>query len=78
MKEKILPSFLYHWGPCIVIQSHTDKGELSAPDGEDRSRGADGPLLGAGAGGLRWGSGMRTTSRCCRANVPRAAVPAEQ
>lgn len=27
--EKTLPSFRYHWGPHIVIQSYTNKGRFS-------------------------------------------------
>lgn len=29
MKKKILPSFLYHWGPRIAIRSYVNKGSFS-------------------------------------------------
>lgn len=70
LKKKILPTFLYHWDPCIV-NSILHKGELWSHNCDDHSiwRGTD-PLLGVGAAeGLRPGSSMRPTSRCRKGNV---------
>lgn len=71
LEKKILPTFLYHWDPCIV-NSILHKGELWSLNCDDHSfrRGTD-PLPGAGAAeGLRPGSSTRPTARCRTGNVP--------